>query len=204
MTAADFDAWRAAYPTMSFADHQDYGLRLAAEYPDQFSVSIVDLALYLSKRRQPLRVIEVGGWKGEVASLVLCSRIKVESWTNYEIVPLTPRCEDPRYQHCTLKDWVWNTPVSRDATTAVLSHVIEHLSREHVECMVDWVGRTSVKYVYVEAPITPEGRADWTGCLGTHILDVGWDAVEVMFRTAGFNCVHRRNDPHHAQRWFAR
>ena len=186
MGLSRWDQWRAEYKATSYAAQQDFYSGVWATNPDQrHFTATAALAFFDGSAR---RVIEVGGWRGELAALVLTAHPEIELWRNYELcreAAAAAVSTDPRYEGVSPPDWVWSLPPAELAgfDTLVLSHVIEHMTAEDLAALL--AALHSPRRVYVESPLFDEPR-DWAGYHGTHILELGWRGVDALFASAGF------------------
>lgn len=185
-----FDEYRAAYDTLTPAEHSEWYDRIAEEYPEQRYYSP-----WLVRPLASGRVVEVGGWRGELARDVLFGA-SVESWTNYEIcrwAAMSPVCLDPKYVS------VWD-PIrfawehdEFSGDLLVLSHVLEHLSVRHAEALIGVFPRFG--RVYVDAPLLGDV---WRGSTTTHVLPWSWDE---FLERSGCEAVKLGDTVHEAQAW---
>jgi hypothetical protein len=184
--AGVWDKWRSLYSVMSSEDHREFYNRVAAKYPNQEHHD-TSLFLNLFKSIHPgARVVEVGGWKGELAKKCL-AEFMIKSWTNYEFCEDACRqsvCTDWRYQAYAPDAFDWFK--SRDLSSFdvfVSAHTIEHLSDSHLTELLHSL--KSVPVVMLEAPICIHGN-DWAGYPGTHILRMGWAAINTIMCGYGY------------------
>lgn len=181
----DWNAYRAAYDRMTFADVVNFHDGVWDNFPDQEYFSPDHLSAFFSELG-PVKVVEVGGWRGEAAAQILTSH-PVESWVNYEIcrtAALSPITDDSRYTGIHLDRWAWELPV-HPYDVAVLSHVIEHVRAAQLRCLVEWLALCEVHHVYVEAPLIDVGRS-WRNSTSAHVLEIGWPDVIRLFGEFGF------------------
>jgi len=179
VTAIDFDQWRANYDLMSFADHQAFNQHVATRYPEQRSFDVPAVRRFL-RERQPRNVVEVGGWDGALADMMIDEFYGIKTWVNYDITDVPQVCDAPAYERIVLDDWPWKTHVTADALVA--SHVFEHMKLHEIEHLVaSW----DVASVYVDCPIG--GGTDWNGYHGTHILSASAHELLDVFGTAGYD-----------------
>lgn len=191
MTAAapaiDWDAFRAAYPAMGWAEAAAFYSQVVwPAYPDQSDYSPGHLARFFRLRPGARRVIEVGGWTGQAAAQVLAATPALIDWCNLEICEpavAAPATADPRYHPSQPWCWPWEAPVGQH-DTAVLAHVVEHLTGAQLRRLAAWLARAGVRAVYLEAPLWDRGR-DWAGTATTHVLELGWPAVLQVFADQG-------------------
>lgn len=183
----DWDAYRAQYDSLSYAEHQAFYDKVWDYHPVQVHYSGLGLASFFFDD-QARHVVEVGGWRGEAAAATLAAHPSIASWRNFEIccgAASDPVVEDSRYRAISPPIWVWRTPPIA-ADTAVLAHVIEHMRGDQVEMLLDWLIDCGVQRMYIETPIELGGQ-DFTGYLGSHVLELGWDAVEQLMLDRGFS-----------------
>jgi len=113
----EFDNYRKKYDSLSFSDKKRITRRWSKKYPEQahFRYDYVDL--WLQKYvKTPVRILEIGGWKGDLASKVLLSSMNIELWHNYDLIESdsTEICKDKRYNLFSLDYYVWNKSIGRD------------------------------------------------------------------------------------------
>jgi hypothetical protein len=180
VNVADCDNYRRQYDTMSFADHQAFYARVASDYPDQSYGSVSLMQLFLAGC-DAKTIVEIGGWDGSCAAQLLRLRPTLESWVNYEIAKVQHVCNDPRYRGVTLTDWLWKSgPVQADAFIA--SHVLEHLSLEHLEALL---GVLDCRYAYVDVPLFDQ-PFDWMAGLTTHKLPLSIHEFDALLERYGW------------------
>jgi hypothetical protein len=183
----DWDTWREQYDSMTFADQQQFYLRVASLYPLQESanVSMADEAFNRIKERSVRAhhiIVELGGWNGRLANSML-QRPDVAFWKNYDIVGVPQACAAPGYRRVVLRDWFWNKRHKADVFVA--AHTIEHLSRRDLGLLFDCL---DVRWIYLDAPLD-RGPRDWTGYSGSHVLEIGWDGVAEMLEARGYKAI---------------
>jgi len=182
VTAIDWDQWRADYDLMTFADHQAFNQQAARLHPVQQSYDAPAVRRFL-RERQPRNVVEVGGWDGALANLMIDEFYGIKTWVNYDITDVPQVCDAPAYGRVVLDDWPWKTRVTADALVA--SHVFEHMRMIEIEWLLNaW----DVRSVFVDCPIS--GPPDWTGYHGSHILEVGVPEFLTRMVALGFEVTH--------------
>ena len=162
-----FDDYRSKYQDLSPLEHSNVYDRIAKLYGDQqhYNPALVE----------PIAagvVVELGGWRGELAAHILPRNDRVVSWTNHEIcrwAAISPVCDDPRYESVWTRDrFAWDAPEFA-GDLLVLSHVIEHLSEAHALALIEAFARFG--RVYVDAPLLGDV---WENTWTTHILPWTW------------------------------
>lgn len=191
----DWQSYRASYPTLSYADVARFHEDVWAAFPvqEQHSRSALD-AFFAGP--QPVRVVEVGGWRGEAAARTLAAHPEIRSWDNFEIcrqAAEAPVTSDVRYAGIHPASWAWEQD-PRPYDAAVLSHVIEHMSGRQVAALIGWLAACGVSRVYVEAPINDKPRT-WHRSENAHVLEIGWTAVIALFDRHGYVVAHRDSYP---------
>lgn len=184
MNVAAFDAWRDHYDSMSYADQVDFYNQVEAAHPKQRAFSagrLVRFFRFVLASARPIAILEMGGWKGELARAVLgqFGAANINQWINYEISERARDanvCSDSRYTAIVPDDFMWNIDLPL-AGVFVASHVIEHIKVSQLTALLDNLP-LSVEYIALQAPITQSALAhDWSGYLGSHILEIGWRQV---------------------------
>jgi hypothetical protein len=182
-TAIDWDAWRTAYPTMTYADHQAFYSTVYAQYPDQHHYD-VDHVQRTIDQIAPDTVVELGGWDGKLAAAMLDHDPDIKRWTNIEICAEAARAGNgrhPKYYAVELAGWYWDHgPWHTDLFIA--SHTIEHLSAYHLERTI---AATQAQAIFFDAPLT-EDLTDWQGFNGSHILNIGWNHIDPVLNSYGY------------------
>jgi hypothetical protein len=177
--AEDFDQWRARYDDLSFDEQKQIYERIRELYPNQRHATL-ERAYPFFDRYKPETVVELGGWDGWLATCALGQHPEIKRWWNYDLVEVPQTCIDKRYALKVLERPFWAHYRAADAFVA--THTIEHVKAVELEKIVDSL---TVECCLIEAPIERRPRT-WEGYCGTHVLEVGWDAVDEMFEKQGF------------------
>jgi hypothetical protein len=198
----DWAGYRAAYSTLSWADVARFHDDVWAAFPTQQQHSQAAVEAFFAGR-QPVRVVEVGGWRGEAAARVLAAHPEIRSWDNFEVcrpAAESPATADPRYRGIHPDRWVWELDPRR-YDVAVLSHVIEHMRGRQVAALVGWLSDCGVRRMYVEAPLNDKPRT-WNRSQTGHVLEIGWTDVVALFDAHGYAVAYRDSytDPGHPVR----
>ena len=178
MSIERFDAYRAAYPRMSYMDVVKQHRWVWQHYRDQFHQSAELMDEFFAGLFTRTLVLEVGGWRGEAAKRTLAAYPDIKGWFNFEICDLAvknPITTDSRYHPIWLDRWVWETPAPV-VDVGILSHVIEHVSDKQLPHLIGWMAESRAKHIYIESPINVDGQ-DWTGNNSAHVLTLGWQRV---------------------------
>lgn len=187
MTAVDFDAWRVSYDAMTYDDHVRFYDAVWDAYPVQQHYDTGRATAFLA-RVDPRRVLELGGWRGELAAAILPEFPDIVRWRNVEVcrgAAENAACTDPRYEAIVPDAWLWERPdLVGFADTFVASHVIEHMRGDQLRALFAVV-LPSVDAVFLASPLDEEGQG-WAGYHGSHILELGWRDVAALLANAGF------------------
>lgn len=184
---ARWDAYRAAYPDMSYAEVAAAHQWVWDNYPDQSHHSVPQLDAFFASRHTRTVVLEVGGWRGEAAERQLTKYPDIKTWHNFEICEgavLNPVTKDSRYKPVWPNEWVWDTKPPR-ANVAVLSHVIEHVSDKQLPKLLSWIRSSGADSIYIEAPMLDGGQSWWGGNTA-HVLTMGWDHIVDVLASLGY------------------
>jgi hypothetical protein len=150
-------------------------------------------------------VLELGGWKGELADLLLPDFPNIEKWMNYEITPQAVSdntCKDSRYEVQIPDNYLWTLDIDLSKYNVfVASHVIEHLKLVHVKRLLSRL--RDIKYLYVDAPLPPNGSM-WGGGEFSHIIEIGWTALRDLIESFGFKQVGTAPGVDGSVEWFVR
>lgn len=199
MDVADFDAWREGYLHMTYREQQGFYDRVEVEHPHQVAFTLSgfhDFLLQVCDHEATLGkvyVLELGGWKGELAQEMLKSFPSVAIWCNVEICQRAVDksvCESPRYTTLVPENLPWNVELP-PANVFVASHFIEHITRNDLDMLIQNLPDT-VRYIGMEAPIPEDGNTvDWTGYHGPHTPEIGWKQVTRLPMNNGFLPIDR-------------
>lgn len=181
----DFDQWRTTYGTRTLAEESAFYDKVAVEHPEQqqwksrasFTVAALEGAT---------SVVELGPWRGELAASVLRRVPTIDSWAGFDVCRWAvenTRCTHTAYEPVTLTDWPWATDLP-SADVFVASHVLEHLSWEHVQLLAEQFGKYA--RLVLDIPIPDDSPRDWQGYNGSHMLEVSWSEVDALLVDQGF------------------
>lgn len=198
----DFDAWRNNYDRLTYAEHVEFYRQVAEVYPDQQHYNESAIREFLAGSSGP--VLELGGWKGELAASVLPDFPGIPEWLNVEIAPQTidTVCHDPRYLVVVPEAFIWDwdfdlTPYR----TFIASHVIEHMKRADVARLLSRLN--AIERMYVDAPL-PRKPSLWGGGESSHIIELGWDKLGALIMSYGFSKVGESEGKWGPAYWFER
>lgn len=166
-----WDEWRKNYAEFSFQDQQSFYSQLNGKSCKFYSISFMK---YVLSALQSFKgtIIELGGQYGELAQDCLSQNSTIQSWQNYEINPNTMRtiCKDPRYSIHILSTYFWDLQPLPQGDVFIASHVLEHISLNHLNCLLD---RLTYPRILIEVPL-PDITPIWMHYDGSHILELAF------------------------------
>ena len=201
-----FDRYRHDYAAMPFAEHQRvYGV-IERVYPDQSCFDRQAVASFLQMlitHDIPPAILELGGWKGELAHAMLQQFRGIHFWHNIEICREAVQkvvCQDRwgRYTCNTLDDFFWREKPNwvQMYNTLILSHVVEHMRLEDFAGTIAHCAGKGVGYLYLDIPhITEDSHKAWRGWTNTHVLEGGWNDIEAILAQHDYGKVSGESTP---------
>jgi hypothetical protein len=197
MNVADFDAWRERYDDMTYQEMADFYDAVEIDHPLQKAFNANAFDRFLDHASEvlchpylgPMRVLEIGGWKGELAREMLEGHGVIIDWCNIEICwrAIEKSVVTSKYTAMKPVDFPWNVQLP-NADVFVASHFIEHIREWQLKALLGSLSISrSLRYTGIQAPIPESGEnVDWTGYHGTHILEIGWEQVSTILLWFGF------------------
>jgi hypothetical protein len=185
-----FDTWRALYDKLSDKEQIEFYDDIEKKWPWQqhFHVSYFVPAF----TGTPVRVLEVGGWKGELASQMLRLAPWILSWKNIELCPravekTVPMPVEGVYSAEIPDTFKWfKKKRAIEADVFVSAHTIEHFTDQDLWKLLMWAD--GIPLICLEAPIS-FGSNNWDGYGGTHILKAGWCEIGVFMEALGYEVI---------------
>jgi hypothetical protein len=185
VTEFDCDGWRRGYDTMTVADQKAAYSEIWRVAREQSHFNADRLAEVIAERK-PRTVVELGGWDGECAGLMLDRFPFVERWVNVEICPeAAAHFHHHRYTAVCEDIWPWEREWHADLF--VTSHTIEHLKALDLSRLIAKVHAPSM---YLDSPLTDQPQ-NWWGSSTTHILELGWPQVDEICARYGYQLTAR-------------
>lgn len=187
-----FNKWRELYDELTDQEQQDFANECEERFPSQVHHDRSNFDFLFSTLRgtnpNGFKVVEVGGWKGELAKYCLEKySYLIRDWTNIEF------CENAvektveisqRYEAVNPKTFTWfNKGKLTGYDVFVSAHTIEHLSDDHMAQLIKAL--SGIPVVMFDAPLSLEGE-DWNDFLGTHKLKMGWNKVNGLMIREGY------------------
>jgi len=180
-----FNEWREHYDEMDYKDQIRFFFMYGEAFPVQFRYSRQKIFNLLAPLKDRPKVLEIGGWRGEMAYDVFNEIPHIERWLNVEIcqqVVENSVCSDERYEVGIPDDFIWNVDPGQfeDFDVLVMSHVVEFMRARDFEKIIG--NLKLIKNVYLECSICEKTEdVDWTDHLDPCIYEWGWDrTIEVM------------------------
>lgn len=183
-----FDTWRELYSELTDAEQSQFYDDIEAKWPWQqhfhpewFSKAFEDGRL--------VSVLEVGGWKGELASQMLAKFSNITSWHNIELCKKATDKTVPMsrlvytFENPTAFTW-FKEPRTKDADIFISAHTIEHFIDSDLWDLLTWA--SGIRLICLEAPISFH-QNDWKGYGGTHILKAGWAEIISFMDNLGYD-----------------
>jgi hypothetical protein len=184
LTTLDWDAWRNAYPDLTYTQQQDFHSLLYAEHPEQRHYSTEHVARAI-EQIEPRTVVELGGWDGDLAHRMLERYPSIKHWCNIELCREAASAghrRHPNYESPIVDDWYWNLRDSWVCDLFVASHTIEHLTVHHLERTI---AATHARALFLDAPLGDKATP-WQGSTTTHTLHTGWIGVTQICNRHGY------------------
>lgn len=184
----DWNAWRARYDDMDFAEQRRFYDLVYDLHPGQGQFAADALLDFLAYIDGPLDIVELGGWDGGLARAILAERGDIQ-WRNYEISAAAVAASagiGPGYRGIALGDWYWSEPHTCDLFVAC--HVLEHLRFADVLATFD---ATQCRWMFLQTPLA-DGPRSWDNYHGSHILEVGWGEIIAALEERGFRHLKER------------
>jgi hypothetical protein len=191
------DRYRKSYNSFSF----DYKKKMAGkwlkQYPEQAHFDITPIKYWLENSvPRPASVLEIGGWRGDLAEIVLSSFGHILLWHNYDLIKYNDyqKCSDKRYKLFTLEKDLWFKSPECEYNALIASHMIEHINWIEFTKLCEWIPE-SVKTVLFEAPLAKSAENfKWKGDHSSHVLEKGWEQVITEMRNHGFSVDYSENN----------
>lgn len=186
MPRFNFNEWRENYDTYSFEQHKELNNILEEISPRQQQHNTEEVINFL-KDIPNAKVLELGGWKGELANKVLLTNKDIILWHNYDICSNAIDknvCKDERFKGIVLTDFAWNLDIFSGYNVCIMSHVVEHMKLYEFKSFLDKIKH--IKYIYIDCPLNdPYNRMKWKNYCGTHILNAEWSDITKALK--GYN-----------------
>ncbi len=184
-----FDRYRKKYDTFPFSYKKKIAQKWLGRYPKQAHFDFPRIKYWLeSVVKRPVAVLEIGGWRGDLADIALRGYEHIRLWHNYDLINSgnLQKCFDERYQLITLDDEIWHSELKSDYNALIASHMIEHINWREFKELAGWIP-PGIDTVLFEAPLPQSGESiNWKGDYSSHVLEKGWEQVKSEMKNNGF------------------
>ncbi len=126
--------------------------------------------------QKPGFILEIGGWRGDLADAILKDYDFIHCWDNHDVSPdqSTQKCHHEFYQQIPLGNYFWNLKTDSKYNALIVSHMIEHIKWRELVLLIRWIPE-NIKTVLFEATIAQSAENfDWAGHFSTHIFEKGF------------------------------
>lgn len=175
-----FDKYRKRYSTITFKKKVKFTNRWLQEFPEQAHFNYIHVEHWLKNIViKPASIIEIGGWRGDLALKALSSFDHIIAWHNYDLLEFNEyqKCKDTRYELITLDQYIWHKSLDHKYNALIATHMIEHICWKELIQLIGWIPR-EIRTVLFEAPIPPTGEnISWKGDYSSHVLEKGWEQI---------------------------
>ena len=112
------------------------------QYPEQAHFDLNPVNYWLENIvPRPALILEIGGWRGDLAEKALSGFKHITLWHNYDLIKYNryQKCSDIRYKLITLKT-ICGICHSKLSTTALIAtHMIEHINWKEFTDLAKWI-----------------------------------------------------------------
>ena len=195
MDTIHFDNWRSTYDNSTYQEHVEFYERIYKEYPRQIHFNEeCAINFFESCASGRSRVLEVGGWHGELAKLMLDRFPDIQTWFNFDLCrsAIEHGISNPRLVHVWPPEWVWDMKLPA-CQVFVASHTLEHMRLDQVDKLF---ARLSASHAYIDVPTSDS----WEAYPGTHILTASWGQIEDVLEKHGFRATFNQENIHFLSR----
>src|SRR5512138_1391188 len=102
-----FDKYRRNYDSFSFTDKVIITNKWARKYPEQAHFNYEPIKFWLENIvTKPVYILEIGGWRGDLATRALASFDQIIVWHNFHLLKteINQNCHDDRYKLISMND----------------------------------------------------------------------------------------------------
>ena len=182
-----FNEWREKYSILTDEEQKQYMNDIEEKYPVQIQFNNSAFYDFFKFVYSDTSVIEMGGWKGELANHILPNFPNIKEWVNYELCENAINksvCNDNRYKTInSIFRWWENADINSDIFVA--SHSIEHINK----CdFFNLIKKVNSQYIFFDIPLLFKGQS-WDNYGGTHINTIMWDELIKLLKNNNYNIV---------------
>ena len=192
-----FEKYRKLYDSFSFDYKRKIANKWLGKYPEQAHFDLIPVNYWLENIvPKPASILEIGGWRGDLAEKVLSGFGHINLWHNYDLIKYNSyqKCSDERYRLITLKDYLWRLSLSVEYNALIATHMIEHISWQEFTELAGWIP-LSIITVLFEAPLpASDENFSWKGDYSSHVFEKGWEQVITEMKKHNFSLVYFENN----------
>jgi hypothetical protein len=185
-----FDMYRKSYSSFNFNDKIKMAHKWLMRYPEQAHYTYDPINYWLENIvENPASVLEIGGWRGDLAEEALSSFKNIKLWHNYDLLKLGnfQKCNDSRYKLISLDDYLWNQSLNYEYNSLIATHMIEHICWSELFKLIRWIP-AGISTVLFEAPLpASDNNINWKGDHSSHVLEKGWEQIVVEMKNQMFS-----------------
>jgi glycosyltransferase involved in cell wall biosynthesis len=193
----ELDNFRKNYDKITFDQLVSKANVWLHQYPEQASYTLPLVQRWIENYvPKPRIILEIGGWRGDLADAILKDYDFIHRWDNYDVISdqSTQKCHHEYYQQIPLSNYIWNLKTDSKYNALIASHMIEHIKWRELVLLIHWIPE-NIKTILFEAPIAQSAENfDWTGHYSTHILEKGWEQVINEMRNHNFEVAYLEKD----------
>lgn len=175
----NWNAFRELYSQLSIEDLIWINTQWDAVLPYQRSASVGRFGAMFNKIKEDLRVVELGCYRGELASHILTTtKANIWSWGGYDInhTAVEEAVKHKKFSAFKLNQWFWEKDLV-SYNTFVCSHTLEHFSFPQAEKILK--NASVCKYIMLELPLDK-----WDHYCGSHVLEATVEQLdEILSKT---------------------
>ena len=192
-----FNRYRKRYDSYSFNHKVKLANKWLVQYPEQAHFDINPINYWFENIVvRPTSVLEIGGWRGDLAEEALSSFEHINKWHNYDLINHNnyQKCNDKRYSLITLNDYIWHLSLNNEYNVLIATHMIEHINWQEFIELTGWIP-IIIKTVLFEAPLPSSNEnINWKDDHSSHILEKGWEQVINEMKNHGFSVYYKENN----------
>ncbi len=192
-----FDRYRKTYNSLTFKNKVKLASKWLLKYPEQVHFKYGPVEHWFKYIvQEPAFIMEIGGWRGDLALKALRQFDQIKLWHNYDLLKSNEnqKCSDERYRLISLDDYLWNKTLEYNYNALIATHMIEHLSLQELKKLIKWIPQ-KITTVLFEAPLPlSSDNINWKGDHSSHVLEKGWQQVIGEMKKNGFTAVYSEDN----------
>ena len=185
-----FNEWRENYDKLDYNEQKKFYELMKRHFPVQRHFNRVKLLEMFPREVGDLRVLEMGGWDGALAHMLLNHFNAIRYWWNIDFVTFQEQI--PRYHKVILNDFLWKFDIRQmfPFNMFVSTHTFEHLKVVDVEKVLDTI-KDQAEWMLIETPLEDDINLNWKNYLGSHVLDITMDELIALVEARGYKIEKR-------------